>query len=239
MSGSREIAYGSVRIPYKLVRRSARKTVGVEVFPDGSVRVLAPVGGPTERINQILARKAKWIVAKRREFSSMGRAVPSGRVVSGMSLRYLGRQYKVRVRRLASHTGRPTVLHARAGVEVHAGSDASQKALQEALDAWLRQQAASILAERLDACLPSFKRKGYTKPRLRLRSMKSRWASLSPAGTLSANPSLIHEPVACIDYVLTHELCHLAHPHHGPEFFRLLTRRLPNWRLLKQRLEGA
>jgi predicted metal-dependent hydrolase len=210
----------------------------VEVFPDGSVRVLAPVGGSTERIEQILARKAKWIVAKRREFSAMGRVTPSGRVVSGMSLRYLGRQYRIRVRRLAGHSGRPTVLHARAGVEIHAESGATQKTLQEALDAWLRQQAGLILADRLDACFPSFRRKGYAKPRLRLRSMKSRWASLSTSGTLSANPTLVHEAVACIDYVLTHELCHLEHPHHGPEFFRLLTRRLPNWMALKQRLEG-
>lgn len=212
--------------------------MGVEVFPDGSVRVLAPVGGSTEKIEQILARKAKWIVAKRREFSAMGRAAPSGRVVSGMSLRYLGRQYRVRVRRLAGHTGRPTVLHARAGVEIHVGVDATQKALQAALDAWLRQQAERILAERLDACFPSFKRRGHAKPRLRVRSMKSRWASLSSSGTLSANPALIHEVVVCIDYVLIHELCHLEHPHHGPEFYRLLTRRLPNWMALKQRLEG-
>jgi predicted metal-dependent hydrolase len=239
VSNPREIVYGSVRIPYKLVRRSTRKTVGVEVFPDGSVRVLAPVGGATERIEQILAKKAQWVVAKRREFSAMGGAAATGRVVSGMSLRYLGRQYKVRVRRLASHNGPPTVAHARAGVELNAGAQVTQKALQEALDAWLRQQARSILNERLDACFPPYKRKGCPKPLLRLRSMRSRWASLSPSGTLSANPRLVHESLASIDYVLTHELCHLVHPNHGSEFYRLLTRRLPNWKLLKQRLEGS
>lgn len=239
MSNPREIVYGSLRIPYKLVRRSARKTVGVEVFPDGSVRVLAPVGGAMERIEQIVAKKAHWVLAKRREFSAMDKATSTESVVSGMSLRYLGRQYKVRVYRSSTQDGAPVVTHAREGFQLHAPSKITQKALRQALDAWLRQQARTIFSERVDACFVSYRRKGYAKPLLRIRSMRSRWASLSPSGILSVNPSLIHQPLACIDYVLTHELCHLVHPHHGPDFVHLLMRKLPNWRQLKARLEGA
>lgn len=239
MSNPRQIVYGSERIPYKLVRRSTRKTVGVEVFPDGSVLVLAPVGGATDRIEQILSRKAHWVVARRREFSAMDKAITIESVVSGMSLRYLGRQYKVRVSRSSTQNGVPLVTHAREGFQLHAAAKVTQKALRQALDAWLRQQARTIFSERVDACFVSYRRKGYAKPLLRVRSMRSRWASLSPAGILSVNPSLIHQPLACIDYVLTHELCHLVHPNHGPDFMRLLKRKLPNWRQLKARLEGA
>jgi len=43
------------------------------------------------------------------------------------------------------------------------------------------------------------------------------------------NPELILAPPSCIDYVVTHELCHLVHPHHGREFYALLRNKMPDW----------
>jgi predicted metal-dependent hydrolase len=49
--------------------------------------------------------------------------------------------------------------------------------------------------------------------------------------------SRLGAPLDAIDYVITHELCHIAVPHHGPEFFELLDRVLPDWRKRKQQIE--
>ncbi|WP_423210480.1 M48 family metallopeptidase [Paracoccus yeei] len=38
---------------------------------------------------------------------------------------------------------------------------------------------------------------------------------MSPAGRLLLNRRLVQAPVDAIDYVITHELCHVAEPHHG------------------------
>jgi predicted SprT family Zn-dependent metalloprotease len=43
-------------------------------------------------------------------------------------------------------------------------------------------------------------------------------------GKLILNRSLICSSVDAIDYVITHELCHLRHNHHGAEFFAFLDR---------------
>ncbi|WP_281281986.1 M48 family metallopeptidase [Rubellimicrobium roseum] len=40
-----------------------------------------------------------------------------------------------------------------------------------------------------------------------------------------------------MDYVITHELCHGAVPHHGPAFYELLGRVMPDWERRKIRLE--
>ena len=40
-------------------------------------------------------------------------------------------------------------------------------------------------------------------------------------------------------YVITHELCHVAEPHHGAAFFELLDKVMPDWERRKQRLERA
>jgi len=67
--------------------------------------------------------------------------------------------------------------------------------------------------------------------------MAKRWGSALPDGTICLNPALIHASSACIDYVITHEICHLKHPDHGPEFYGLLRQLLPDWKNLKARLE--
>ena len=89
----------------------------------------------------------------------------------------------------------------------------------------------------LNAALPHFK--GARKPRLIVRTMRSRWGSLSRAGTITLNVNLVRAPRPCIDYVVTHELCHIQHRDHDAHFFRLLGRAMPDWEQRKQRLEAA
>lgn len=60
---------------------------------------------------------------------------------------------------------------------------------------------------------------------------------MSPAGQLFLNHRLIEAPVEVIDYVITHELCHMAEPRHDAAFFSLLERVMPDWEQRKQRLE--
>lgn len=67
--------------------------------------------------------------------------------------------------------------------------------------------------------------------------MQCRWGSMSPAGTITLNSQLIRAPRACIEYVITHELCHLTHRDHDASFYRLLGQVMPDWE--KRRLEQA
>jgi predicted metal-dependent hydrolase len=60
---------------------------------------------------------------------------------------------------------------------------------------------------------------------------------MSPAGRLLLNRRLVQAPVDAVDYVITHELCHIAEPHHGSSFFELLDKVMPDWERRKQRLE--
>jgi len=69
--------------------------------------------------------------------------------------------------------------------------------------------------------------------------MKRRWGSCTKDGTILLNLLLIQASPRCIEYVITHELCHLIHHGHDASFYRLLGRALPDWRERKTRLESA
>lgn len=53
------------------------------------------------------------------------------------------------------------------------------------------------------------------------------------------NQNLVYKPKECLDYVILHELCHLAQANHGPNFAALLNQHMPNWRELEILNNGA
>jgi predicted metal-dependent hydrolase len=58
--------------------------------------------------------------------------------------------------------------------------------------------------------------------RITVRDTKSRWGSCSATGCLSFSWRLILAPEQVIDYVVAHEVAHLAEMNHGPRFWRVV-----------------
>lgn len=69
------------------------------------------------------------------------------------------------------------------------------------------------------------------------RNMKTRWGSCQPAtGRICINTRLALYPPECLEYVVVHELCHLLVANHGPEFKKLMTRVMPDWKHRQKQL---
>ncbi|SRR6266536_954773 len=71
---------------------------------------------------------------------------------------------------------------------------------------------------------------GVAYRRLTVRDTVSRWGSCSSTGDLSFSWRLVLAPHDVLDYVVVHEVCHLAEHNHGPAFWRLVERRRPGYR---------
>ena len=62
-----------------------------------------------------------------------------------------------------------------------------------------------------------------------VRLMKTRWGSCTPStGRIRINARLAAYPPTCLDYVVAHELTHLAEPSHNERFHRLLALAYPD-----------
>lgn len=70
---------------------------------------------------------------------------------------------------------------------------------------------------------------GVKVPRIQLRLMHSKWASISTAGRLTLNTDLLDVPKALGEFVIVHELVHLLAPNHGRVFKSFLHAYLPDW----------
>jgi predicted metal-dependent hydrolase len=67
--------------------------------------------------------------------------------------------------------------------------------------------------------------------------MHTQWGSCSPQGRIILNPHLVKAAHDCIDYVILHELCHLAEHNHSERFYRLMNQVMPQWEKVKERLD--
>lgn len=223
------LRYGSVDIPFSTTFAD-RITVEIGVDPDGTVLVKAPNGTPYVRVRQRVAQKARWIEKQRRFFSRLPHQSPR-QYVGGETHLYLGKRYRLKVEK-----GVRVATHMRGGHLVVQTPDGSPKATARALERWYRQRAGVKLAERLEVCVEQMRFAGIHRPDMSLRRMATRWGSWTPSGRVHLHPNLVRAPVRCIDYVVTHELCHAIHPHHGPAFYTLLSQAMPDWKDRKERL---
>ena len=114
------------------------------------------------------------------------------------------------------------------------GADTKKK--EKLLTEWYRSE----LIERTDILLPRWEE--YTGLRCSAwhpRNMRARWGSCNTrTGEITLNVQLAKHPVECLEYVILHELCHTVVPNHGPEFKALETKYMPEWRQVRNRLNG-
>lgn len=227
------VQYGEHEIDVSLVRRE-RKTLEIAVEPDASVSVAAPADATVEAIAGKVRKRAAWIRRQQRYFMQFLPRTPDRQFVTGETFRYVGRHYRLKV-----------VPHVQAGVRLRGGHlvvqshrPQSDEATKEMVERWYRERAAVRFPERLELNLMRFADPEAFRPvALIIRMLDQRWGSMSRASRLLLNTRLIEAPVDAIDYVITHELCHIAEPHHGPRFIALLDQVLPDWRRRKEKLE--
>jgi predicted metal-dependent hydrolase len=218
---------------FTVVRRE-RKTLEIAVEPDTTVVVAAPRNASMEAIVEKVNRRAAWVQRQQRFFSQYLPRTPERRFVAGETHLYLGRQYRLKV---VPHT-QPSVKLTRGFFVVQSREPGRAERTRELVEGWYRARAHAKFAERLEVSVARFAEPERFRPRgLIVRRMRQRWGSLSPSSRLLLNRRLIEAPVDAIDYVITHELCHIAEPHHGAGFFALLDRILPDWPRRKERLE--
>ena len=78
---------------------------------------------------------------------------------------------------------------------------------------------------------------GVKAGKLAYRNMKSRWGSCQPStGRICINTRLALYPPECLEYVVVHELCHLIERSHGPKFYALMDKYLPDWKTRRAKL---
>ena len=226
--------YSDERIEFERVAlQSPAKKVRIKVRPDCSIVVAAPESAPDNEVLEAVKKRGRWIYQQVRQFRKQLQHITPRQYISGESHYYLGKQYVLKVREEPHAPARVKLLRGQLKVNVRQKSPASVKA---ALDDWYKARAKEVFHKRLDAVLEQAIWV-TERPPLRILTMKTQWGSCSPAGRITLNPLLVKAPRDCIDYVILHELCHIAEHNHSERFYRLMGQVIPDWQEIKNQLD--
>lgn len=214
-------------LSYSIRASSRRRTLCLQVYADGAVRVSAPASTPLEEVREFIRERADWILAKQALFASRPQPCPRP-LEEGVHLPYLDEslvllpQFSLQSQHAVVRQNDALLLRA---IDANHG--------RELLEAWYKAEAASHMAERIRYFAP---RVGQSPARLCIRDQRTRWGSCSPNGTLSLNWRLMMASTTVVDYVVVHELCHLLHANHSRRFWAAVERILPDYLTARRQL---
>ncbi|MCL2060065.1 MAG: M48 family metallopeptidase [Oscillospiraceae bacterium] len=215
----------NVKITYALVR-SKRKTVALYIR-GGAVEVRAPTRMAKRDIDAFVASKEKWITDKLAKAREQAERVKAFSLDYGSAVTYRGRQYPI-----AARDG------ARAGFDgerFYMPPNLSPENIKNACAQIYRLLAKRDLADRAY----SFAARMGASPRaVKINGAKTRWGSCSAKKYINFSWRLIMAEDAVIDYVVVHELAHLAEMNHSARFWAIVEGVLPDFNERKARLKA-
>lgn len=228
----KKFLYGSKTVEVDVVEQE-RHTLRLMVHPDLKVVASVPAGKSHEEVENRIARKLPWIVRQLNFFDKFHPLQPPREYVSGETHYYLGRQYRLKIRK----GDESSVKLIGKFFEVVTPTPSDSTKVRKILHSWYRTHAIDLFERKIGEHYPFFKRRGAAHPKLITRTMQKRWGSCTGKGTITLNTDLVRAPLVCIDYVIIHELCHLIQPNHDKKFYRLVSAAMPDWEKWKDRLE--
>lgn len=200
---------------YTLIR-SRRKTMSLQITKDLQVVVRGPMKMKKSVADRFVESHRGWV---EKHLKAMEEAA---------SLR---RAFDFSDGQIVYYLGRPLALEGREGLDraiPHEGSmlvPGPKEDRKAALERFFREESRRVLPELTEryASLLELSPTG-----VRITSAATRWGSCSGRGSICYSWRLICLPPELVEYVIVHELCHLKHHNHSPEFHEMVERYLPD-----------
>lgn len=198
---------------YELIR-SKRKTVAIQITAEAKVVVRAPLRLAQREIDAFVRQKSGWIEQHLTETQARAAKRENRGLDDGLML--LGKQYPVQRGKAATFDGeRFWVPHG------------EFEAIKPAIEALYCRLAEVVIQKRV--AYYSL-RMGLTPRCVKVNGAKKRWGSCSSENSLNFSWRLVLAPYAAVDYVVVHELAHIAQHNHSARFWQVVARELPDYK---------
>lgn len=201
-----------------------RTTLQITVDRDASLILRAPQRATKKQAVRFVESKKGWLYRKLAEKDALVGPPVVKDFVDGEGFAYLGRSHRLLLDDAAE------------GVRLDRGrfvmSSATTRLGSEAMRRWYTATGQPWLHKR---SVPWVKRLDLNDVDISVLDLGFRWGSAGTNG-INIHWATLQLPPSLIDYVLAHELAHLRHPNHTPEFWTTLSTAMPDYESRKETL---
>lgn len=206
-------------ITYTLVTKQV-KNINMRISSKGEVVVSANPFVPMDKIDDFVSSKVSWIVKHQK--SMQERSQKS--MIDDKHIILFGNSLKIR-----KTTGKYNhVSYDKDTLYVQCREQADpEKVIRQFLDKLCRDVFLDIAT----LTFRSLSDYHLEFPDVKIRDMKSRWGSCTPAkNSITLNRKLIHYPFEFIEYVVLHEFVHFIQPNHSKAFYNIIENYMPDYK---------
>ncbi len=224
-----KVLYGNKTIDYSIQERNGLKSHYITVERGKGV-VLKGEPVSIEKSQQLILKKAKWIIEK----LNLVETIDEGDIVTGSRIQYLGRRYYVQLL-VANGIKNIEIEFNESKFKISVPLHYTQTEIHTALNHFFKQKAKEKIVPRIKKWS---KETGLVPEGVRLMKMDKRWGSCTPSNKIHINFNAVRLPFSLIDYLIVHELVHIKHKSHSKEFWAELSKFIPNWKALDNQMLG-
>ena len=206
-------------ITYTLVTKQV-KNINMRISSKGEVVVSANPFVPMDKIDDFVSSKVSWIVKHQK--SMQERSQKS--MIDDKHIILFGNSLKIR-----KTTGKYNhVSYDKDTLYVQCREQADpEKVVRQFLD----KLCKDVFLDVATLTFRSLSDYHLEFPDVKIRDMKSRWGSCTPAkNSITLNRKLIHYPFELIEYVVLHEFVHFIQPNHSKAFYNIIENYMPDYK---------
>jgi len=211
---------------------SRRRSIGISVLPDSSVIVRVPHLTTLKTINRIVNDKYDWVLKHRDNYKNLNNSSLKKSYKAGETHLFRGKEYMLSIEK----SRKPYILFSENIIEIGTDKTDDPATIKSLLYKGYKNEAISHFPEFMSRVLSDHENQMFKPAGLVIRTMKRRWGSCSNKGIITLSTELIKLDDLYIEYVITHELCHLKQHNHGPDFYKLLSELFPDWKSVRKEL---
>ena len=196
-------------IHYELKIDKRRRTI-LLTLKNRCVIITSPIKLSKKQTVQVLQDKAAWLV----KASLAAPIIPH--LTTGSKLPYLGSYKTLRLNTVAD---KPTITVTNDFLIVTDPVTLDDATIYSIVKRWYMDAARKILTVKTQFWGEKI---GFFPNRITIKEQKTRWGSCSSLKNINYNWRIVMAPENIIDYLIIHELCHLQHMNHSPDFWQLV-----------------
>ena len=210
------------------------KSLRLKVFPGTEIKLSVPINTPESFISDFLNQKLPWINKQLDIFSQTAAVEKENFIRSGTSTRILGRQLSIKI----IPATKKRIVRDDRWLLIYTTEPENQENIDKQFFNWWQKNSKQYFLLQLAAMFPIVQKYGVPIPNLRVKQMQTLWGSCSRKHHgINLNYYLYKAPVACVEYVILHELLHFIYPTHNKAFYDTLTVLMPDWQERKRLLD--
>ena len=201
-----EVDIEGERVPVRIRRNHRAKRISMRADAvKREIRITMPHYTPTGVALDFVQKKREWIATR---LNSVADAAP---IAPGGEIAVQGEGHVIEWREEW-----PRSIRCAEGMMRLGGPESS---IEARILRWLKAEARRIYTEEISYYCD---KANDAVPRLSLGDPRSRWGSCSSHGTISLSWRLIMAPAHVRRSVIAHEVAHIRHMNHSPEFYAWL-----------------